>query len=42
MKQEDLELLAGQEEHEIRKVLAGLYRSFTDQLMGSLASLGAP
>ena len=30
------------DEHEVRSQLAGLYRKFTDQLMGSLAALGAP
>ena len=33
---------AAMEEHEIRSHLANLYRKFTDQLMASLASLGAP
>lgn len=37
-----LQTLAQQEEHEIRSVLAGLYRTFTDQLMASLGALGAP
>ena len=39
---EKLERLANQEEHEIRAELARLYRKFTDQLMASLAALGAP
>lgn len=39
---EKLEQLAGQEEHEIRAELARLYRRFTDQLMATLAALGAP
>lgn len=37
-----LEELRQQEDHEIRSTLAALYRTFTDQLMSSLAALGAP
>ena len=39
MKQEDLEHLAGQEEHEIRKVLAGLYRSFMSRIGNVLRNI---
>ena len=39
---QELVELAGKEEHEVRSYLAGLYRKFTDQLMGSLTALGAP
>ena len=38
----DLHSLAQQEDHEVRAELARLYRSFTDQLMTSMAALGAP
>ena len=38
----DLEGLAEKDTHEIRAELASLFRTFTDQLMGSLRSLGAP
>ena len=34
--------LAESDEHTVRAELAKLYRKFTDQLMGSLAALGAP
>jgi len=37
-----LKELGGQDEHEVRAALAQLYRSFTDQMMGSLQALGAP
>ena len=39
---EALQALAQQDEHEVRAELAKLYRSFTDQLMVSMAALGAP
>ena len=39
---ESLKGLADKEEHDIRSELAGLYRKFTDQLMGSILALGAP
>ena len=39
---EALQALAQQDEHEVRAELARLYRSFTDQLMASMAALGAP
>ena len=39
---EALQALAQQDEHEVRAELARLYRSFTDQLMVSMAALGAP
>ncbi len=39
---ENLEQLLAKERHEIKTVLAGLYRKFTDQLMQSITSLGAP
>ena len=38
----ELQALAQQDEHEVRAELARLYRSFTDQLMASMAALGAP
>ena len=38
----DLITLSEQEEHEIKSTLAALYRKFTDQLMKSIESLGAP
>ncbi len=38
----DLENLRRKEDHEIRSALSGLFRTFTDQLMGSLSALGAP
>ena len=38
----DLVALAEGDEHTVRSELAKLYRKFTDQLMGSLAALGAP
>lgn len=34
--------LSTKEEHEIRALLASLYRKFTDQIMGSISALGAP
>ncbi len=34
--------LAASDEHKIRAELSGLYRRFTDQLMGTLAASGAP
>jgi len=34
--------LGVQSEHEVRATLAQLYRTFTDQMMGSLQALGAP
>jgi len=39
---QQLKELGGQDEHEVRAALAQLYRSFTDQMMGSLQALGAP
>ena len=42
MNAENLEHLLAKERHEIKTVLAGLYRKFTDQLMQSITSLGAP
>lgn len=39
---EDIEELAQQGEHEIKAAIAKLYRKFTDQLMQSISSLGAP
>lgn len=38
----DLTAISTLDEHEIRAELAGLYRRFTDQIMGSLRALGAP
>jgi 1-acyl-sn-glycerol-3-phosphate acyltransferase len=37
-----LEELAKSEDHEIRAELSRLFRKFTDQLMASMAALGAP
>ena len=37
-----LTALAKQEDHEIRSSLAHLYRKFTDQIMASISTLGAP
>ena len=31
-----------QDDHEIRSSLANLYRKFTDQIMASISTLGAP
>lgn len=42
MSPSDLEECEGREEHEIRSMLATLYRKFTDQTMASIAALGAP
>lgn len=39
---EQIEELAQQDEHEIKATIAKLYRKFTDQLMQSISSLGAP
>jgi hypothetical protein len=38
----DLRTLLESEEHERRAGIGVLYRRFTDQLIGSLAALGAP
>lgn len=38
---ESLTAMADLEDHEVRTALAGLYRKFTDQIMGSLRALGA-
>ena len=37
-----LEEISKQEKHEIKSTISGLYRKFTDQLMQSINSLGAP
>ena len=37
-----LRALADKDEHHVRSQMAALYRRFTDQLMASLANLGAP
>ena len=37
-----LEELLTKEKHEIKTIIAGLYRKFTDQLMQSISTLGAP
>ena len=42
MNSQTLSTIAQGEDHEIRAALAKLYRKFTDQLMGSIAALGAP
>lgn len=42
MNVENLQILATKDVPEIRSTLSSLYRRFTDQLMGSLAALGAP
>lgn len=42
MNSDSLSAIAQGEDHEIRAALAKLYRKFTDQLMGSIAALGAP
>jgi 1-acyl-sn-glycerol-3-phosphate acyltransferase len=42
MSSDSLSAIAQGEDHEIRAALAKLYRKFTDQLMGSIAALGAP
>lgn len=39
---EMLEQLQQKDKHEIKSTIAGLYRKFTDQLMQSISSLGAP
>ena len=39
---EMLEQLHEKDKHEIKSAIAGLYRKFTDQLMQSISSLGAP
>lgn len=39
---EQLSAISHLDDHEIRAELAGLYRRFTDQIMGSLRALGAP
>jgi hypothetical protein len=42
MTKDSLMAMKDLEDHEIRSQLALLYRKFTDQLMQSLVSLGAP
>ena len=42
MNTEKLEQLLTKEKHEVKTAIAGLYRKFTDQLMHSISSLGAP
>ena len=42
MNAEQISELSSRDEHEIRAILASLYRKFTDQLMGSVSALGAP
>ena len=42
MNAEKLEQLLTKEKHEVKTAIAGLYRKFTDQLMHSISSLGAP
>ena len=42
MNTEMLEQLHQKDKHEIKSTIAGLYRKFTDQLMQSISSLGAP
>ena len=42
MTPQSLNRFAAMEDHEVRSELAMLYRRFTDQLMASLATLGAP
>ena len=42
MTPESIEQLAMLEDHEIKSAIAKLYRKFTDQLMQSISSLGAP
>ena len=42
MPTEMLEQISKQEKHEIKSTISGLYRKFTDQLMQSINSLGAP
>ena len=38
----DVEELSTLDDHEIKSAIAKLYRKFTDQLMQSISSLGAP
>lgn len=42
MNSKKLENLLAKEKHEVKSIIAGLYRKFTDQLMQSICSLGAP
>ena len=42
MTPESIEQLAMLDDHEIKSAIAKLYRKFTDQLMQSISSLGAP
>jgi hypothetical protein len=42
MNSKTLENLLTKDKHEIKSTIAGLYRKFTDQLMQSIGTLGAP